>query len=95
MGLWRRLFAVTLVKHGSIVTVNRSGADGKIIARRFIFPPEDIRRLFEECELARGNIQMLGNALVFAKPEDALNGTAGVITARIEYHTAISRLHEG
>lgn len=48
-----------------------------------ISPQEDMRRLFEECELARGNAQMLSNAVVFAKPEEVLNGTAGVINVRI------------
>lgn len=41
---------------------------------------EDMRRLFEECEIARGNAQLLTQALTFARPEE-LNGT--VISVRI------------
>ncbi|KAG8908981.1 hypothetical protein FRB99_000084 [Tulasnella sp. 403] len=40
-------------------------------SRLGIIPPEeDIRRLFEECEMAKGNAVLLSNALTFAKPED-------------------------
>ncbi|KZT36257.1 hypothetical protein SISSUDRAFT_1121095 [Sistotremastrum suecicum HHB10207 ss-3] len=31
---------------------------------------EDIRRIFEECEMAKVNAQVLGEALAFARPED-------------------------
>jgi hypothetical protein len=31
---------------------------------------EDIRRLFQECEVGRGNASFLSEALMFAKPED-------------------------
>lgn len=40
---------------------------------RVIPPEEDIRRLFQECKIARGNADLLSQALGFAKP-DALNG---------------------
>lgn len=42
--------------------------------RGIISPEEDRRRLFEECELARGNAQLLSNALVYASPEEVVNG---------------------
>ena len=29
-----------------------------------------MRRLFQECKIGRGNAQLLGEALVFATPED-------------------------
>lgn len=31
---------------------------------------EDMRRLFEECEVARGNARLLNENLAFAKPSD-------------------------
>ena len=40
--------------------------DGKYI----ISPEEDIRRLMEECEMARGNAQFLSSQLAYAKPRD-------------------------
>ncbi|KZV90197.1 hypothetical protein EXIGLDRAFT_720596, partial [Exidia glandulosa HHB12029] len=33
---------------------------------------EDMRRLFEECEVARGNAQLLSQAMTFAKPSELL-----------------------
>ncbi|KAG9037628.1 hypothetical protein FRB95_004848 [Tulasnella sp. JGI-2019a] len=56
-----------------------------------ISPEEDMRRLFEECELARGNAQMLSNALVYARPEEVLKGTATVL---IEFRTSCLRSKE-
>ncbi|EIN05886.1 hypothetical protein PUNSTDRAFT_91523 [Punctularia strigosozonata HHB-11173 SS5] len=37
---------------------------------RIIPPDEDIRRLFQECKVGRGNAALLSEALAFAKPED-------------------------
>lgn len=39
---------------------------------------EDMRKLFEECEMARGNAQLLMNSLTYAKPED-LYGDGGTV----------------
>ncbi|GJJ09343.1 hypothetical protein Clacol_003565 [Clathrus columnatus] len=36
-----------------------------------VIPPhEDMRRLFEECEVGRGNAQLLNQALTYARPEE-------------------------
>ena len=40
--------------------------------QRVIPPEEDIRRLFQECKIARGNTDLLSQSLAFAKP-DALD----------------------
>ncbi|KAF8553627.1 hypothetical protein OG21DRAFT_1463829 [Imleria badia] len=40
--------------------------------QRVIPPDEDIRRLFQECKIARGNADLLSQTLAFAKP-DALD----------------------
>ncbi|KAI0082116.1 hypothetical protein K474DRAFT_1767913 [Panus rudis PR-1116 ss-1] len=40
---------------------------------RIIPPEEDIRRLFQECKVAKGNASLLSEALAFAKPEDLKN----------------------
>lgn len=40
--------------------------------QRVIPPEEDIRRLFQECKIARGNADLLSQTLAFAKP-DALD----------------------
>ncbi|TBU59887.1 hypothetical protein BD310DRAFT_947657 [Dichomitus squalens] len=37
---------------------------------RIIPPEEDIRRLFQECKVGRGNANLLSEALAYAKPED-------------------------
>jgi len=37
---------------------------------RVISVEEDIRRLFQECKVGRGNASLLSEALMFAKPED-------------------------
>lgn len=37
---------------------------------RVIPPEEDIRRLFQECKVGRGNANLLSEALTYAKPED-------------------------
>jgi hypothetical protein len=34
-----------------------------------ISPEEDMRRLFEECEIARDNCRILGDSLVYATPD--------------------------
>lgn len=36
-----------------------------------ISPEEDMRRLFEECEIARDNCRILADSLVYATPESA------------------------
>ncbi|KAF8515729.1 hypothetical protein BU17DRAFT_93374 [Hysterangium stoloniferum] len=40
------------------------------IREQVIPPHEDMRRLFEECEIGRGNAQLLNEALTFARPEE-------------------------
>lgn len=42
-----------------------------------ISPEEDMRRLFEECKIAKNNAALLNNALTFAKPEEVVAGGAG------------------
>jgi hypothetical protein len=42
--------------------------DGKY----YISPEEDIRRLLEECEMARANAQLLSSQLTYAGPKDLL-----------------------
>jgi hypothetical protein len=37
---------------------------------RVIPPEEDIRRLFQECKVGRGNASLLSQSLAFAKPQD-------------------------
>ncbi|KAI0351610.1 hypothetical protein OH77DRAFT_1429431 [Trametes cingulata] len=37
---------------------------------RVIPPEEDIRRLFQECKVGRGNANLLSESLTYAKPED-------------------------
>ena len=37
---------------------------------RVIPPEEDVRRLFQECKVGRGNASLLSEALAYAKPED-------------------------
>ncbi|CCM02123.1 uncharacterized protein FIBRA_04200 [Fibroporia radiculosa] len=37
---------------------------------RVIPPDEDMRRLFQECKVGRGNASLLSESLTFAKPED-------------------------
>lgn len=37
---------------------------------RVIPPEEDIRKLFQECNVGKGNAALLSDALAFAKPED-------------------------
>ncbi|KII83855.1 hypothetical protein PLICRDRAFT_47049 [Plicaturopsis crispa FD-325 SS-3] len=37
---------------------------------RIIPPDEDIRRLFQECKIGKGNASLLSEALAFARPED-------------------------
>ena len=44
-----------------------------------ISPEEDIRRLFEECEMAKANASMLSQSLTFARPEDVLAGGQGAL----------------
>ena len=37
---------------------------------KVIPPEEDRRRLLQECEVGSGNARLLGDALVYAKPEN-------------------------
>ncbi|KDQ17109.1 hypothetical protein BOTBODRAFT_53695 [Botryobasidium botryosum FD-172 SS1] len=56
--------------------------------RDWVIPAEeDMRKLFEECEMARGNSQLLINSLTYAKPDD-LHVNGGVIE---EFHTKCLR----
>ncbi|KAF9460486.1 hypothetical protein BDZ94DRAFT_1266034 [Collybia nuda] len=50
---------------------NNSDRKRKSPTRNRIIPPEeDIRRLFQECKIGRGNASLLSQALVLSKPED-------------------------
>lgn len=40
------------------------------VRHRIITPDEDIRRLFQECAIGRGNAGLLSEALAHSKPED-------------------------
>jgi hypothetical protein len=40
------------------------------VRHRIITPDEDIRRLFRECVIGRGNAGLLSEALAHSKPED-------------------------
>ena len=40
------------------------------VRHRIITPDEDIRRLFQECVIGRGNAGLLSEALAHSKPED-------------------------
>lgn len=43
----------------------------RLSSRAGIIPvDEDIRRLFQECKIGKGNASLLSEALAFAKPED-------------------------
>ena len=48
----------------------RPSANDKLPKNAVIPVEEDMRRLFQECKIGRGNAQLLGEALVFATPED-------------------------
>jgi hypothetical protein len=52
------------------------------IRQQVISATEDMRRLFEECEIGKGNAQLLNQALTFSRPEE-LGGP--VISVRIHY----------
>lgn len=45
-------------------------ASRKQSANGIIPHDEDVRRLFQECKIGRGNAQLLNEALAFAAPED-------------------------
>ncbi|GBE87135.1 hypothetical protein SCP_1003820 [Sparassis crispa] len=48
-----------------------SGIPHKKISRHHVIPPEeDMRRLFQECKVGRGNAALLSESLTYAKPED-------------------------
>ncbi|OBZ74920.1 TOM1-like protein 2 [Grifola frondosa] len=43
----------------------------KVSSRNRVIPPEeDMRRLFQECKVGRGNASLLSESLAYAKPED-------------------------
>ncbi|RPD60760.1 hypothetical protein L227DRAFT_501092 [Lentinus tigrinus ALCF2SS1-6] len=50
-----------------------SGKTKSSSRNRVIPPEEDIRRLFQECKVGRGNAGLLSEALTYAKPEDLKN----------------------
>jgi hypothetical protein len=54
---------------------------------RVIPPDEDMRRLFQECEIARGNAQLLSSALTYARPSD-LEGTERGTVIRVSAGSA-------
>ncbi|EUC55427.1 Tom1l2 protein [Rhizoctonia solani AG-3 Rhs1AP] len=67
-----------------------------------ISPEEDMRRLFEECEIARDNCRILADSLVYATPESITSNNVikefrvkcmksqEIIGAQIEWATAIA-----
>ena len=53
------------------------------LSKMIISPEEDIRRLFQECEIAKSNAALLTNAMTYAKPEEVVAGGAdGLIRVR-------------
>lgn len=53
------------------------------ISQMIISPEEDIRRLFQECEIAKSNSGLLTNAMTYAKPEEIVaGGSDGLIRVR-------------
>ncbi|CAE6513328.1 unnamed protein product [Rhizoctonia solani] len=67
-----------------------------------ISPEEDMRRLFEECEVARDNCRILADSLVYATPESITSNTVikefrakcmksqEIIGAQIDWATAVA-----
>ncbi|CAL1694920.1 unnamed protein product [Somion occarium] len=47
-----------------------SNTKHKTSSPRIIPPEEDMRRLFQECKVGKGNASLLSEALAYAKPED-------------------------
>ncbi|KAG8956940.1 hypothetical protein FRC00_004700 [Tulasnella sp. 408] len=47
------------------------------ISQMIISPEEDIRRLFEECEIAKSNAGLLTIAMTYAEPEEIVAGGSG------------------
>ena len=63
----RPAFSSGLTIHGQL----RPPMSERRSSRNGIIPlEEDIRRLFQECKIGRGNAQLLNEALAFATPED-------------------------
>ena len=50
--------------------VPRSPSRSRNVQSQVIPIHEDMRRLFEECEIGRGNAQLLNQALTFARPDE-------------------------
>jgi hypothetical protein len=48
------------------------------IRQQLISATEDMRRLFEECEIGKGNAQLLNQALTFARPDELGGPVIGV-----------------
>ena len=48
------------------------------IRQQVISATEDMRRLFEECEIGKGNAQLLNQALTFARPDELGGSVIGV-----------------
>lgn len=48
----------------------RQNTKHKTSSPRIIPPEEDMRRLFQECKVGKGNASLLSEALAYAKPED-------------------------
>lgn len=48
------------------------------VRQRVISADEDMRRLFEECEIGKGNAQLLNQALTFSRPDELGGPVIGV-----------------
>ena len=53
------------------------------IRQQVISATEDMRRLFEECEIGKGNAQLLNQALTFARPDELGGPVIGVRNATV------------
>ena len=53
-------------------------------AHHVIAADDDVRRLFEECSCARGNAQLLSEALTYARPEDLYSNDVIKVLHRLE-----------
>ena len=63
-------FVYTSKFNAQFIFLQRANKRNSPIRHRIITPDEDIRRLFQECVIGRGNAGLLSEALAHSKPED-------------------------
>lgn len=66
------------------VSLNHQPQSRRRYQERVIPPDEDIRRLFQECKIARGNADVLSQTLAFARP-DALDAELIPVSSSIHH----------